>query len=132
MDTDVIIDFLTDRKPFSEEATEIFFRAENEALKIYVSALCFNNIFYITRRFIGEKQAKALLDKLEKITRILPVDQSIIKAALSSDFKDFEDGVQNYCAEKAGIKIIVTREVKDYRKSNLSIYNPKDFLKFIR
>jgi len=129
IDTDVIIDFLIDRKPFLDNANKIFVKGENKELKLYASSLCFNNIFYITRRFIGEKEARNLLFQLEKITEILPVDKSIIKTSLRSKFKDFEDGVQNYCAKKAGIKIIVTRDKKDYRESDLSVYNPEEFLK---
>lgn len=129
IDTDVIIDFLIDRKPFSDNANEIFIKGEKRELKLYASSLCFNNIFYITRRLIGEKEARNLLFQLEKITEVLPVDKSIIRTSLKSKFKDFEDGVQNYCAKKAGIKIIVTRDKKDYRESDLSIYSPEEFLK---
>lgn len=45
VDTDVIIDFLIDREPFSQRSAEVFALAEKEEIVIYVSSLCFGNIF---------------------------------------------------------------------------------------
>ena len=45
-----------------------------------------------------------------------------------SEFKDFEDAIQNFCAEDEGLNHIITRNLKDYKKSNLSVLTPKEFL----
>ena len=42
--------------------------------------------------------------------------------------KDFEDGIQHFCADFHGYKTIITRNVKDYYKSSLSVLTPKEFL----
>ena len=53
-----------------------------------------------------------------------------IIVALNSDFKDFEDALQNYAAEINGeISLIITRNTKDYKKSELGVMSPEDFLK---
>jgi hypothetical protein len=57
------------------------------------------------------------------------MDKNIIISALNSDFKDFEDALQNYAAEINGeVNVIITRNTKDYKKSNLAVMNPKEFL----
>jgi len=67
-----------------------------------------------------------------KIVQVENVGQSIIRKASNSKFKDFEDAVQNYCAEESGHQIIITRNTKDYKESNLSILTPKEYLAKIK
>jgi hypothetical protein len=56
------------------------------------------------------------------------VGQTTVQKASTSKFVDFEDGVQNFCATEAKHKIIVTRNVKDFKQSSISIMTPKEFL----
>ncbi|MEM6801079.1 MAG: PIN domain-containing protein [Bacteroidota bacterium] len=129
VDTDVIIDFLIDREPFSQKSAEVFALAESERINIYVSSLCFNNIFYICRKIVGFTKAMDLLQKLESISEILPVGKITIKQALVARYTDFEDGIQNFTAiQEENIKTIITRNVKDFRKSELVIQTPEEFI----
>lgn len=58
------------------------------------------------------------------------MDKEVVLGALNSDFKDFEDALQNFSAMENGeIKIILTRNIKDYRKSDLAILTPETYLK---
>ena len=50
IDTDVIIDFLIDRKPHSREAAIIFTLMEHKKLKGYVSSLTLSNLYYVLRK----------------------------------------------------------------------------------
>lgn len=132
IDTNVIMDFLIDRKPYSGSAAKIFTYAEKQEIIIYVSSLSFSKIYYITRKFIGHEKAIDSLRKLERITKILGVDETIIKQSLNSEFKDFEDAIQNYCASQIKeITTIITRNIKDYSKSKLAIHTPESYLKII-
>ena len=46
------------------------------------------------------------------------------------DFKDFEDALQNYSAVKNGkISIVLTRNIKDYKKSELAVMTPETYLR---
>jgi len=50
-------------------------------------------------------------------------------AAIDSSFADFEDALQNFAAENhATVSIIITRNSKDFKKSNLAVMSPKEFL----
>lgn len=129
VDTDVIIDFLIDRKPYSQKSAEIFALAEGEKIKAYISSLCFSNIFYITRKIVGFPKAMDLLQKLESLTEILPVGKITIRQALSARFSGFEDGIQNFAAiQEPNIKTIITRNIKDFKKSELVIQTPEEFV----
>ena len=130
VDTDVIIDFLIDREPFSKEAAIIFSLIEQKKLKGYTSALSYSNLYYVLRKFSSHKRVIGKLEELSSFLGILRVDDDIVKSALNSGFKDFEDAIQCFTAhEYKRIDIIITRNVKDYRGSELPVMTPETFLK---
>ena len=64
------------------------------------------------------------------ITEVLSTDRDVIIKALNSNFKDFEDALQNYSAELNGkIDLIVTRNIKDFKYSTLGVMTPDNYLK---
>ncbi|MBO5825191.1 MAG: hypothetical protein J6R03_01050 [Treponema sp.] len=54
--------------------------------------------------------------------------EKTIACTLNSDFFDFEDANQYYTAQNHELTEIVTRNVKDYKNSNLSVETPEMFL----
>jgi predicted nucleic acid-binding protein len=130
IDTDVIIDFLIDRKPYSREAAIIFSLIEQKKLKGYASSLTFSNLYYVLRKFESHTKVISKLDSISTILTILKVDEHIIKKALASGLPDFEDSIQYFSAiENRKIDVIITRNIKDYKKSHISILTPGDYLK---
>ena len=125
LDTNVVIDFLADRKPFSLDAAKLFNFCVLGKVKIYISAVSYNNIYYILRQSLSNTETIKILEELSEIAEIADVSKSIIKKALKTDFKDFEDAIQYYCALSLNkIDFIVTRDTKDFKKSTLSIMTP--------
>lgn len=129
LDTNVIIDFLADRKPFSVAAAGIFNYAVLGKIKLYISAVSYNNIYYILRQSFSNAETIKLLDELSQMTEIADVTKAIIKTSLKSDVKDFEDAIQYNCAlSLKKINFIVTRDTKDFKKSVLPVMNPDEAL----
>lgn len=53
------------------------------------------------------------------------INKQTVLEALNSNFKYFEDALQNFSAKnEKGIEIIVTRNIKDYKASELSVMTP--------
>ena len=127
LDTNIIIDFLADRKPCSTYAAKLFDFSLTGNLKIYVSAVSYNNIYYILRQFKSSVETLRLLEELCDMTEVADVTKDIIKKSLKSDFKDFEDAIQYNCAlSLSKVDFIVTRDTKDFRKSALSIMTAEE------
>jgi predicted nucleic acid-binding protein len=101
-------------------------------LQLCVSPITIVNINYIITRLENQKKADIQRKKILKLVYVEDVGQTIITKASNSKFKDFEDAVQNYCAEAAGHKLIITRNTKDYKESKMSILTPKEYLASIR
>lgn len=132
LDTNIVIDFLADRKPFSLFAAKLFNFSILGKAKIYVSAVSYNNIYYILRQSHSSVETLKLLDELSEMTEITDLTKSIIKKSLKSDFKDFEDAIQYNCALSLfKIDFIVTRDTKDFKKSTLSIMTPEEAVRLL-
>jgi predicted nucleic acid-binding protein len=132
LDTNIVIDFLADRKPFSLFAAKLFNFSILGKAKIYVSAVSYNNIYYILRQSHSSVETLKLLDELSEMTEITDLTKSIIKKSLKSDFKDFEDAIQYNCALSLfKVDFIVTRDTKDFKKSTLSIMTPEEAVRLL-
>lgn len=130
IDTDVIIDFLIDRKPYSDEAAIIFTLIDRKKLKGYVSSLTFSNLYYVLRKLESHNKVISKLDSLSEMVNILKVDEHIIKEALSSSFPDFEDTIQYFSAlDSKKADVIITRNTKDFKNSSIPVMTPGDYLK---
>jgi len=128
LDTNVLLDFLLDRKPFNDDVAEIIEQSIEGKMKICVSSITITDTNYIIGRSEGIKSANKKTKEILELVEVENVGETTVHKSASSKFNDFEDGVQNYCAVEAKHKIIVTRNVKDYKASELSIMTPKEFL----
>lgn len=127
LDTNVVIDFLADRRPFSLLAAKIFNYSLQGKVKVYISAVSYNNIYHILRQSLTSRETIKLLDGLCEMTEIADVTKVIIKTSLKTDFKDFEDAIQYNCALSINeLDFIVTRDTKDFKKSTLPVLTPEE------
>ena len=127
MDTNIVIDFLADRKPFSLDAAKLFELSVRGIIKIHISAISYNNIYYILRRSLTNNATIKLLDELSELSEITDVTKAIIKQSLKTDFKDYEDAIQYYSALSISkIDCIITRNLKDFKRSNLPVLTPSE------
>ena len=132
IDTDVILDFFFDRKPYSDQSTIILSYCERGLLKGFITPVIISNTYYILRRTAKHEKVIEKLRQLLTITHVLQMDRIVIEKALNSEFKDFEDALQNFAAINYGeIEVIITRNVKDYRKSEIGVLTPESFVKLI-
>lgn len=128
IDTDVCIDLLSGRQPFNHEAEKIFSLADLGKIVVCVSSLSFSNIDYVLRSQYSTTHSRQIIAKFKTLVTVLAVDNKTIDLAISSDFKDFEDAIQHYCALENGLKILVTRNTKDFKKAVIKVINPAIFL----
>ena len=132
IDSDVVIDFFTDREPFANPASEIFELNAQGKLEIFISAVSVNNIYYIVRKFLGHKRSIKIIEELAEMVHIVGTTRKEILQALKNDFNDFEDSIQYSTALVVkGIEAILTRNVKDYAKAEIAVFTPENYLKTI-
>jgi predicted nucleic acid-binding protein len=128
LDTDILIDFLGDRKPFSKFALAIFVAGYNQKLRLHTSSNSITIAYYILSKQVSENKARELIMNLMERMNIVSVSQSILKNAFSSEFKDVEDAVQFFSAITIeNMDCIVTRNLKDFKKSTLPVLSSEEF-----
>lgn len=128
IDSDIILDFLTGRDFFLEEIRIIFDKGIKQEIELFTSPLIIANVHYFISKTENVKKANDMIRKLLQIVQVLDLGENEIRRSLDSKFKDFEDGIQNFCAVRSQMKVIVTRNVRDFKSSDLSILNPKECL----
>ncbi len=98
-DTNVVLDLLLDREPFSLEAAKCFSRVEaGESISLLLS-----------------------------LFEIAPVNKTALKGALNLPFKDFEDAVLHEAARLVNADVIVTRNTVDFKHSSIPVRQPREF-----
>ncbi len=130
IDTNIVIDLLSRREPFYEEAANLFSLADRKIIELHVSALTIANTSYTLLRHTDTKNTKEILRKLRLIVNVLPLNDKVIGIALNDDsFKDFEDSLQYFTAVENGMDLIITRNLKDFKASGLPVMTARQFLK---
>lgn len=133
IDTDVILDFFFDRKPFSEHSAQILTLCETKQLNGFITPVICSNLYYLLRRSASHEKVIDKLQLLLSIMDVLVMDKQVVYLALNSGLPDFEDALQNFSAIGHGqIEAIVTRNTKDYKNSSIGALTPENYLKTLR
>ena len=85
IDTNVLIDFILSREPFTKNAIKLLDMCRNKTINGFVAAHSILNIFYILRKQLTESERKQFLLYLSQITEIVQIDREKIMACLSNN-----------------------------------------------
>jgi len=129
IDTNIVIDLLSQREKFYDDAANLFSRADKKELELTISSLTFANTNYILTKLKSAKKTREILRKFKVLVELLTLDDKITELALSDEnFQDFEDGLQYYSAIENKVDVIVTRNKKDFKNSKIPVLTAKEFL----
>ena len=132
VDTNVLIDLLADRKPFSKFAIEIFAKAERKKVKLYTSSHTFATTHYLLKKYLNDAELRAVLYSLLTYVSLVAINTDIIKKALKSKYKDFEDAIQIIAANTIPqLDYITTRNLKDYKDAGIVVLSTDELVKHI-
>jgi len=129
IDTNIMIDFLENRQPFASDAIRIFELSALGQIELFVSDLTIANVRYITQKIIPLSDFYKAMKLLQDYIHITTIGEIAVRKSIQIEAHDFEDALQYFSAEQAGVDTIVTRDISDYYFSKLPIYTPSDFLK---
>ena len=129
VDSDIVLDLLTARAPHHKAAAELFSLAERGKVKVCVSSLTFANVHYILSRQMHAEKARNILATFNTLVNVLAVNDLVVERALSSEFKDFEDALQYHTALEHNLNILLTRNLKDYKKAQIQVFTAQQYLK---
>lgn len=128
LDTNILVDLIADRKPFSKFAIEIFQSSESNKIQLFTSSHSIATTYYLLKKFVDDKSLRSTLLGLFEYLTVVPVNTDILTKGLRSKQKDFEDAVQIFCATSIEkMDCIVTRNIKDFKGSEIPVLAPDEF-----
>lgn len=131
LDTNVVLDLLLDREPWSSAAVAMFTEIESGNLEGYLCATTVTTLHYLATKTVGAKKARQDIRSLLALCAVAPVNRAVLDAAVDLDFADFEDGVLYEAACLVGVDAIVTRNAADFKRAEISILSPQECLEIL-
>lgn len=129
IDTNVLLDYLLTREPFYSDAKKIFIACTEGRAQGCIAAHSVSNMFYILRKDYSIKERREVLLNLCMIFDVEGMDkEKLLMGLQNEDFSDFEDCLQMECAKAYGAEYIVTRNIGDYKSSEVKAILPKEYL----
>ena len=128
IDANILLDVLQNREPHIRSSALIWKLCETEQAEGYVSALSFADLVYVMRKELSPAAVEDVQKKLRLIFRFTELSVADITKAAEMQWDDFEDAVQSSTAERIHADMIITRNVRDFRKSKVPAYTPAEFL----
>ncbi len=127
-DTNIVMDVVLDRTPFSSSSTRLFALSERGVFSGSLCATTLTTIHYLAGKKLGKDRAQAVVGTLMSLFEIVPVTRAVLESAWSLGWEDFEDGVLHEAARHSGIGVLVTRDMKGFSKAALSVLTPDQLL----
>lgn len=133
IDTNVLLDYLLTREPFYQDVKNVISVCVDGRVKGCIAAHSISNMFFILRKDYDAKERREVLVNLCFIFDIEGIDRiKLVSGLQNEDFSDFEDCLQMECAKSYGAGYIVTRNIDDYKASEIKAILPKDYLEMLK
>ncbi len=128
VDTNVLLDVLGRRQPHWLTASRVWTLAETGQLRACISAISYNNIYYIVRKWGGREPAESALRLLRDIFETVDLTQKVLIQAMDSGLPDFEDAIQYFSAVHISADFIITRNADDFPQAGPIVMAPGEWL----
>lgn len=124
IDTDVLLDVALNRSPHEIDSGKLLDWAEAHPGATALAWHTLANVSYMLKA-----NSRSFLLELLEFTVVPGTSTDAARQALTLPMTDLEDAFQAVAAMAFGAQFIVTRNVKDYRRSPVPALTPSDFLK---
>lgn len=132
IDTNVALDFLAIRQPYYGDTRNIIRHCADGQIKGYIAFHSLPNIFYILRKSHSEADRRQMMKKLCVVLHVTGAShEKVCDAIERGEFSDFEDCLQDECAQEVSADYIITRNIEDFKCSRVKAIDPQEFLKIM-
>ncbi len=129
VDTNVLLDYLTTRKPYFNDSYAILLMCAEEKINGYVAFHSIPDIYYILRKTHDTRVRREMLLGICNILTVTSASHESVISAIKNDmFKDLEDCLQDKCAAEINADYIITRNISDFKSSKVKAVTPEQFL----
>ena len=128
LDTDILIDVALDRRPHSDASSGILEWVEKGGEEACIAWHTVSNFHYLTRQALGGDGTLNFILDLTRFVSVSATDTESVRYAARLPMPDFEDAMQVAAARACGARLIITRNIPDYRQSPIPAITPAQAL----
>ena len=132
LDTNIVLDVLLERELFVDLARDIFILVENAEVDGYLCATSVTTLHYLIAKALTKHDADETIKELLTLFGITEVNKDILQDACTTNGIDYEDSVIYAAAKYAGVDMIVTRDKKGFKQSEVNVVSPQEFLALMK
>lgn len=127
IDTNIFLDFILKRD--NGISREILYYLHSKDFIVALNDISVVNIHYFAKKNLKMEEVKDFIDIILDTCLIVSVDKNILKTSINSNFIDFEDAVQYFCAKSIDADLIITNDKKGFRDSRIDTITSQNFYK---
>ncbi len=128
LDTDVLVDAALEDGEHGKIANELLHTMRQGSEPAAIAWHSVSNLHYVVRRRRGAQYALTFISNLVRYVHVVPTGNDDVSYALDLPMSDFEDAMQVAAASAAGARLIVTRNLTDFRNSPIPASSPANAL----
>ena len=129
VDTNVFLDYLMQREPWTADSRKIFMLAAEQKGEFFMAAKTAVDIHYLLKKSLhDEAEVRRALEKLMKLFTPADTRGTDCLLALQSNLSDYEDAVLTETALRIRADCIVTRNIRDFAGSPVKTLTPQQLL----
>ena len=132
VDTNVVLDVLLERRPFSEASAQVFALVEESRIEGFLCATTLTTVDDLLGQALAPAKAREALQRLLNLFEIAPVNRPVLEQALRSGIADFEDAVLEQAGRLVAVDAITTRNVRDFGKSTVTVFDPLELISTVK
>ena len=132
VDTNVVLDVLLERRPFSEAAAQVFALVEESRIEGFLCATTLTTVDDLLGQALAPAKAREALQRLLNLFEIAPVNRPVLEQALRSGIADFEDAVLEQAGRLVAVDAITTRNARDFGKSTVTVFDPLELISTVK
>ncbi len=125
VDTDVVFDVYEKRQPHYAASNQVLCLARRHTIAAAIASHTVANLFY----YYGKPAVPFVRDRLLEAVEVVAADASLLKSALRWGFADLEDAMEAAAAQTWKAAFLITRNVRDFRRSPVPALTPTEFVK---
>ncbi|MBQ9564544.1 MAG: PIN domain-containing protein [Synergistaceae bacterium] len=129
IDTNVVLNYITEREdPFRDESKRVVELCARERFYGFIAFHSLSIIWYALRKRGVTERRFWLRNVCGVLTVVGASHEQALEAIDNGAFKDFEDCLQDECAQSVGAQYLVTCNVKDFEHAKTRVCTPGQFL----
>lgn len=131
LDTNVVLDLLLDREPFSELAQTIFLKIESKQIQGFLCPTTLTTLYYLLGKHLDKKRCNQTMENLLTLFEITNLTKPVLVESVRNIGSDFEDSVIYTSAKYTDMDVIVTRDATGFKNATIKVMSPQEFLIFV-